>query len=164
MVRADQNPITPDVMNSSDVPDSTLVGSSFKLARIVGPAQDFANNCQGCHGAGGFSVDEVPALRDRIGYFTRTKEARAYLIEVPNVSQSQLGDERLAALMNWLVRTYGSNTLAPDFVDYTPKEIAAARLKHIEPAAVRAAIIEHLIAERQVPTTVDMGLKPFRNY
>lgn len=160
----DQAPITPDVMNASDVPDSTLVGSPLKLARIVGPAQDFANHCQGCHGPAGVSVDEMPQLRDRVGYFTRSAAGRAYLIEVPNVAQSQLSDERLAAMMNWLLRTYGRQALQADFADYSAAEVGAARARRIEPASARDEIVRDLVRDGLIPSDMEMGLKPYRNY
>lgn len=160
----DQAPITPDVMNASDVPDATLAGSPLKLARIVGPAQDFANHCQGCHGAAGVSVDEMPQLKDRVGYFTRSAAGRAYLIEVPNVAQSRLSDERLAAMMNWLLRTYGREALPADFADYTAAEVGAARTRRIEPASAREGIVQDLVRDGLIPSGLSMGLKPYRNY
>jgi cytochrome c2 len=96
--------------------------------RASGEREDYARSCQGCHRADGLTDPRVvPPLRDFTGHFTRTPAGRAYLIRVPGVAQAPLDDDRLARLMNWLLRTYSPDQLAPDFVPYTADEVAALR-------------------------------------
>ncbi|MGK9165136.1 cytochrome c [Inquilinus limosus] len=157
-------PITLDVGAARTVPDVQLRDSPLRLARILGPAQDFANNCQGCHGPGGVSVDEIPALAGRVGYFARIPEGRAYLVEVPNVAQSQLDSARIAALMNWMLRTFSPTELPADFQPYTAEEVDRLRRARINPVVERQKIIAMLVERGQLDDGTRLALKPFRNY
>ncbi|WMD18315.1 hypothetical protein RAS12_16875 [Achromobacter seleniivolatilans] len=147
-----------------DVPDSLLQNSSAPLARILGPAQDYANNCQGCHGAKGVSVAEFPALANRIGYFPRIPEGRDYLIQVPNVALSQLSSARLAELMNWMLQMYSAAQLPRSFEPYTAAEVDRLRISRIDPVAERERIIVLLIERDHLDAPETLALSPFRNY
>lgn len=160
----DPPPITPDAMPASAVPDVQLRDSPLRLARILGPAQDFASNCQGCHGAGGISVDEIPALAGRVGYFARIPEGRGYLIEVPNVAQSQLDSTRIAALMSWMLRTFSPAQLPADFQPYAAEEVERLRRARINPLVERQKIIALLVERGQLDDETRLALRPFRNY
>ncbi|WP_051247688.1 c-type cytochrome [Inquilinus limosus] len=160
----DPPPITPDAVAARTVPDVQLRDSRLRLARILGPAQDFANNCQGCHGPAGVSVDEIPALAGRVGYFARIPEGRAYLIEVPNVAQSQLDSARIAALMTWVLRTFGAAQLPADFEPYTAEEVERLRRARINPFVERQRIIAMLVERGELDDGARLALKPFRNY
>jgi mono/diheme cytochrome c family protein len=159
-----QPAVIPDAVPSEALPDALARSGGTRVARILGPARDFANNCQGCHGHDGYSVTEIPQLLNRVGYFARTREGRAYLIEVPNVAQSQLDDKRLAELMNWLLATYSRAQLPPDFIPYTAEEVGRLRRARIEPATARAAVIDMLVAQGEIADTSVLALPVFRNY
>ena len=118
-----------------------------RVIRIVGEAQDYARNCQGCHGHKGVSVPEVPALKDRVGYFVHTEEGRRYIVQVPGVATNVLDDKRLAAVLNWMLRTYSAGQLPTDFRPYTADEVGALRkhpLKQTIP--VRESVVQGLLA------------------
>jgi mono/diheme cytochrome c family protein len=118
-----------------------------RVIRIVGEAQDYARNCQGCHGHKGVSVPEVPALKDRVGYFVHTEEGRRYIVQVPGVATNVLDDKRLAAVLNWVLRTYSAKQLPADFRPYTAQEVGELRkhpLKQTIP--VRESVVQGLLA------------------
>ena len=54
----------------------------------------------------------VPSLQGLVGYFLELPEGRAYLSRLPNVAFSTLSDERLAAVLNYMVFALGG-TSAP---------------------------------------------------
>jgi hypothetical protein len=157
-------PAIPNVVGSETVPDLLIRENRTPVTRILGPARDFANNCQGCHGHTGASVDEVPTLRSRVGFFARLPEGRAYLIKVPNVALAALDDARLAALMTWLLRTFSSDELPPDFANYTAEEVGQLRQARIDPAAERRSVVEALVRRGILPGEEALALAPFRNY
>ncbi len=120
--------------------------SGLRVIRIVGEAQDYARNCQGCHGHKGVSVPQVPALKDRVGYFLHTEEGRRYVVQVPGVATNVLDDQRLAAVLNWMLRTYSPSQLPAAFRPYTAQEVGELRknpLKQTIP--VREAVVQGLI-------------------
>ncbi len=117
-----------------------------RVIRIVGEAQDYARNCQGCHGHKGVSVPEVPALKDRVGYFVHTEQGRRYIVQVPGVATNVLDDKRLAAVLNWILRTYSAQQLPADFRPYTAQEVGELRkhpLKQTIP--VRESVVQGLL-------------------
>jgi len=129
------------------VPDVLVRERGTRFIRILGEAQDYARNCQGCHGHKGVSVPEVPALKDRVGYFVHTEEGRRYIVQVPGVATNVLDDKRLAAVLNWMLRTYSAAQLPTDFRPYTADEVGALRkhpLKQTIP--VRESVVQGLLA------------------
>ncbi|HZR01871.1 MAG TPA: cytochrome c [Burkholderiales bacterium] len=134
------------------VPDVLVRQHNTVVYRIDGAAQDYSRNCQGCHGHLGYSVEEIPVLKDRVGYFTRTPAGRAYLVRVPNVAQAHLSDERLARLLNWMLATYSPAQLPRDFVPYTAEEVNRLRREH-PPSVVqlRKQVVEELLARGAIP-------------
>jgi hypothetical protein len=104
----------------------------------------------GCHGALGATVDEVPQLRGRAGYFARTAAGRAYLAQVPGVARAPLSNDRVAALLNWLLLNYSARELPQGFVPFTEEEVSALRKMDIVPTTVRAQVVRELV-EQGVP-------------
>lgn len=141
-----------DSLSPDEVPDVLIKEQRTRVPRVIGAAEDYSRNCQGCHGHMGYSVNEVPRLRDRVGYFTHTSEGRAYIVQVPNVLQSHLSDARLAALLNWMLETYSKAQLAPDFTPYTEAEVNALRKTRLESVIrKRAEVVDGLVRARIVP-------------
>ncbi len=136
-----------EVRADESVPADALARESgLRVIRIVGEAQDYARNCQGCHGHTGVSVPQVPALKDRVGYFLHTEEGRRYVVQVPGVATNVLDDQRLAAVLNWMLRTYSARQLPAQFRPYTAQEVGELRkspLKQTIPA--REAVVHGLI-------------------
>jgi hypothetical protein len=52
---------------------------------------------------------------------------REYLVQVPGAAQSELTDERLAEVLNWILRSFSAAELPPDFIPYTAPEVARLR-------------------------------------
>ena len=115
------------------------------------PAAAYAANCAGCHGTTGRSASDMPTLVDRIGYFVRVPDGRAYLAQVPGIAMSLLHDDELAQMLNWLLKTYSAGQLPADFQEYTGAEIAQLRKTRIDPWVRRPQVIQALLAAGQIP-------------
>lgn len=133
-------------------PDDYAKTHSAVVLRLSKPATTYAAHCAGCHGHSGRSVAEIPTLVDRIGYFARIPEGRAYLAQVPNVAMSAVGDEDLAEMLNWLLKTYSGAQLPADFKDYTGAEVAEFRQARIIPWLRRKELIQSLLAAGLIPS------------
>src|SRR5262245_58917235 len=81
-------------------------------AAAAPPAEDYLLHCSGCHGQSGAGVPGVVPPLSGLSSFLASPEGRAYLVRVPGVAQSSLDDERLAALLNWVMREMSG--VAPD--------------------------------------------------
>jgi hypothetical protein len=105
--------------------------------------------CQGCHLADATGLqDEVPRMRDFVGFFLHSPAGRDFLIRVPGVATSSLADDQLAELMNWLLVTYSNEQLPPSFEPYSVTEVAALR-GNLEPnpGAARMRILRDIARE-----------------
>ena len=137
---------------ATNVPDSVTRQSGLRVAPMSRAARTYAANCQGCHGDGGASVAEIPSLVGRVGYFVRIPEGRKYLVQVPNVALNPSSDQDIAEMLNWVLTTYSRPQLPADFEPYTAAEVAALRQERIDVSARREAVIEQLIAAKQIPS------------
>ena len=90
---------------------------------------DYMMNCQGCHlpNGEGFPAHNVPAVKDHMGKFLRVEGGREFLVRVPGSAQSDLNDERLAAVLNWMLVTFSAAELPTDFAPYTVTEVSRLR-------------------------------------
>jgi mono/diheme cytochrome c family protein len=109
-------------------------------------------HCQGCHrpdGAG--APGAVPRLQGFVGEFLTVPGGREYLVRVPGSSQSPLDDAALAAVLNWMVRSFGPAEVAADFTPFTADEVARTRRPPLQRVrAVREALVA-AIARREGP-------------
>ncbi len=106
-------------------------------------AQDYVLECRGCHGADGTGTPgRVPSLA-QAARFLATPAGRAYLVRVPGVAGSQLGDARLAALLDWVLRNLATDPPAPaEFEPFTEAEVARLRATPLrDPGRARADIL-----------------------
>ncbi|MBW2293425.1 MAG: hypothetical protein JRG89_05920 [Deltaproteobacteria bacterium] len=109
------------------------------------PRLDYMLQCQGCHGAHGTSKFEagVPSMIGLAGRFLGDPEGRAYLVQVPGVSQAPLDDRAIADLLNWILERFGSEGDRKPIEPYTQSEVTAYRaMEPIDVAATRARLIE----------------------
>ena len=114
------------------------------LERLSGPRVDFALRCRGCHGfAGEGTPGHVPRLDGFVGLFTQVPGGRDYLMRVPGVARSQLDDARLAAVLNWMLATYGGGEVDAGFTPYSAAEVSSARRRTL---LDRRSIREGLLA------------------
>jgi mono/diheme cytochrome c family protein len=89
---------------------------------------DWQMNCQGCHspdGSGSIERD-VPPLVD-LKNFHALKEGREFLIRVPGVARSPLGDSDLANLSNWMMEEFGGAEKNRSWTPYSAQEISELR-------------------------------------
>ena len=125
--------------------------------------------CSACHLPTGEGVPGMfPPLTQRLGRLTATKAGREYLVMVidagmmgsieadgvsyRNVMPAQGGglrDEGLAAVLNYLLKTFNTETLPTDWTSFNAKEIASIKQRY--PKAnnqtvhqLRKAVDEHL--------------------
>jgi cytochrome c553 len=148
----------------TNVPDVLTQKSGLRLEAMSRPAQTYASNCQGCHGEAGASVDEIPRLAGRVGYFARIPEGRRYLVQVPNVALNPSSDEAIAAMMNWLLVRFSHDEMPPDFEPYTADEVGRLRQERIDVAARRAEVVARLVASGQIPSAEVLRLRPAALY
>jgi hypothetical protein len=131
------------------------------LETYAGARADFAFRCKGCHGfAGEGTPGHVPRLDGFVGFFTQVEGGRKYLMRVPGVARAKLDDERLAAVLNWMLEVYGGDFVAPDFAPYTAAEVGAARREPLTAtlASIRARLIRELRAQDLIAPDADAGL------
>jgi mono/diheme cytochrome c family protein len=120
------------------------VGAALAIAAAAnaapGPREDYLLHCSGCHQQSGAGIPGlVPSLSD-LAPFLATAEGRAYLVRVPGVAQAALDDDRLATLLNWVLREMSGK--APD-PGYDASEVQALRRAPLRDAAAqRRAVLE----------------------
>jgi len=143
----------------TNVPDAVTRRTGLRVAPMPRAAQLYAANCQGCHGLGR-SVNEIPALADRVGYFVRIPEGRAYLVQVPNVAMNPGSDADIAELLNWVLGTYSRPQLPPDFRGYTADEVGRLRTQRIDVKERRRRVVELLLTNHQIPSADALAIPP----
>ena len=108
---------------------------------------DYMLNCQGCHlpGGEGMPLRGVPRATDHLGKFLHVKGGREFLIQVPGAALSDLDDERLANVVNWMLVNFSKEQLPRDFKPYSASEVNALRANALtEIGVTRAALIEEI--------------------
>lgn len=105
------------------------------------PAQDYMLYCMGCHLREGTGLgDRVPPLRG-VDRFLDVPEGRTYLVRVPGVANAGLSDQRLAALLNWVLGEFGAGPFEP----YTEEEVAPLRKNpFLNASAAREELLRRL--------------------
>ncbi|MGI9262220.1 MAG: cytochrome c, class I [Woeseiaceae bacterium] len=138
-----------------------FVALSLALAGTFAAADDerahvnYMLHCQGCHlpQAEGFA-GRVPPMKDFVGYFLHSAEGRDFLIRVPGVAHSALGDIEITELMNWLLQNFSADQLPATFAPFTVDEVANLRQDpESAPDAVRIEILGRIAAD--LPTLAD---------
>lgn len=94
---------------------------------------DYILNCSGCHRIDGTGSNVVPSLRDMRELIGKPG-AREYWIRVPGTAQAPLSDERLAAMMNWLIERFLGKAPNPPY--------AAAEVRRLRSNPLRDPIAE----------------------
>ena len=135
-------------------------------AGAAGGSQLFASNCIVCHQPDGKGVTGIyPPLNDAVGQYVKLKAGRAYLAHVPSFGLAgqidthgesfdgnmppltQLGDDKIAAVINYVLTKFNHSILPGDFKPFTAEEVHGYRAKpmsetdvHSERAALMAAL------------------------
>ena len=110
---------------------------------LADPQTDYLLYCRGCHLRNGEAVPDanVPSLHE-LGPLLVSKEGREYIVRVPGVSQNAMNDERLAAVLNWVLQEFNAHSLPADFRPYTADEVGEARARVLtDPQRYRAKIL-----------------------
>ncbi|MEQ9462562.1 MAG: cytochrome c, class I [Haliea sp.] len=103
-----------------------VLGAVDDSGRVV---FDYQMNCQGCHTPDGAGAGSVPTMKGHVGVFLQSQEGREYLVRVPGSATSALSDERLAAVLNWIMYEFAGDSLQLPFAPYTAAEVAPLREK-----------------------------------
>lgn len=104
-------------------------------------------NCQGCHRADATgSTGGAPNMAGLVSRFLTVEGGREYLIRVPGVATSPLGNDALADLVNWMLVKFDPEHLPENFTPYTAGEIAILRAHPLitEAGAVRENLIRSI--------------------
>jgi hypothetical protein len=122
------------------------------IPRFDRAAELYARNCQGCHGHTGVSVDEVPDLRDRVGWFLHTDQGRDYIVRVPGVAFAPIDDEMLALTLNWMLETFSARQLPEGWSAFTADEVGRLRRRPVANIqSERGAVVEQLVRRGVIP-------------
>ncbi len=114
-------------------------------ARAGSPGVDYALHCMGCHRADGRGTGDIPALADYVGNFPAVPRGRAFLVRVPGVAQSALGDADLAGVLNWVLLEFSPDELPADFAPYTADEVGRLRQQPlVDVERERAALVRRI--------------------
>jgi len=108
-----------------------LFGSALAHAGEDGVARarvDYMINCQGCHLPDGSGFPgKVPNMRGQVGKFLGVDGGREFLVRVPGAANAPIDNERLAQLMNWMLREFSAEQLPADFRPYDAAEVGKLR-------------------------------------
>ena len=119
------------------------------------PQRDYILSCGGCHGLNGVSnAALVPSLKGLVGFYLNLPEGRAYLPRLPNVAFSSLDDERLAAVLNYLLFDIGSGSAPTGTPPYRAAEVGKWRrrpLTEVSLSQYRQRMVQTLIDRYQAP-------------
>ena len=141
-------------MNRCTVPMALLgAAAAVGTAARAGPAQDYALNCMGCHGANAQGVPgKVPPLAHSLVHFMNNAAGRRYVLRVPGAANSMLSDAQLAAVLNWVVAQFDADELRAGTPQFGEEEVAANR--HTPMAGVlatRAEVLKEIAAGGPAP-------------
>ncbi len=130
------------------------MGAWATAARAEMPlASQYVLQCSGCHGAGGHGVPDagIPDLANAGGYVV-LPEGRAYLVQVPGISQSRMDDAAAARMLNYVLARFSAARLPVGFVPYAAAEVARLRADAASDAETRRArVLAALAAQGAVP-------------
>lgn len=116
-----------------------------------GAFKDYMLQCAGCHRFDGTGAEQkgIPSFVDSIGLFSRIPEGRAYMIRVPGASQSQINNDDLAIVLNWIVAKYSPDEYHNDnFRPFTASEVGASRPYRFDDVAVERRKLEQILKEK----------------
>ena len=106
---------------------------------------NYMQYCAGCHLANGQGAPEkgIPSMRGGIlGTFLGTPEGRAYLLQVPGVTNTPLDNASTAQLMNWVIRQFKDNDQV--VTEFDAQDVAQGRAHRLsDPALTRARLLAH---------------------
>lgn len=120
--------------------------------------QDYMLHCQGCHLDDGTGAPgKVPNLKGFLGNFLHVPGGREFMIQVPGVSHSVLDNDRLAAVMNWVLANFSPEQIPADHKPFTAEEVGRLRVDSLLDVSGRRAdllrAIEKELGVTETPAT-----------
>ena len=86
---------------------------------------DYMVHCMGCHQMDGSGLEPaVPSFRD-LDALLAVPGGREYLVRVPGAAQAPISDERLTAVLNFILQEYASSSPTP--AAFTTREVSRLR-------------------------------------
>lgn len=117
-------------------------------AWATSPAQaDYMLNCQGCHlpEGEGYPARGVPALKGHVGKFLLVEGGREFLVQVPGSAMSDLSNQQLADVLNWILVSFNSAGLPKNFTPYSAEEVTQLRQSPLlEVTKTRSTLIDRI--------------------
>jgi hypothetical protein len=108
----------------------------------------FTQHCSGCHGLkgdGGSVTSGIPRFQDSVGAFSDDDGGRTYVLHVPGVANTNLDDEAIATVLNYLMTRWGGKSLPDDYRAFTRDEVARRRHYAIaDVVALRRKVVARL--------------------
>lgn len=94
---------------------------------------NYVLRCIGCHTADGTGLPNagIPDFVDKIGAFSRTDDGRAYLLHVPGVIGSSLSADETADVLNYIMDTWGRESVPSDYKPFTAEEVLELKARSI---------------------------------
>lgn len=125
-------------------------GDAPTMTGVPNPAQariDYMLKCQGCHRPDGTGdMASTPPLKGMVARFLQVEGGREFVGRVPGVAMTDLGDRRLAQLLNWTLHRFDARHVPAGFQPYTEAEIGALRRDplRLDRAPTRARLIARM--------------------
>lgn len=115
-----------------------------------GAYKDYMLQCAGCHRFDGIGAENrgIPSFVNSIGLFTRIAEGRAYMVRVPGAAQSQINNNDLALVLNWIVAKYSPEEYNGNYRPFTAAEVGASRPYRFDDVAVERKKLELIFADK----------------
>jgi hypothetical protein len=117
----------------------------------VGARDKYVLFCAGCHGmegeggGGGGGMKRISPFPPAIGVFLNDSQGRMYLANVGGVTSAGMTEAETAAVLNYILLSFGQASTPPTFVPYTPAEIRGLRESRVrDPLALRREIAARL--------------------
>lgn len=114
--------------------------------------------CSGCHGLSGEGSPKggIPQLRNFVGAFAGDDDGRTYVVKVPGVRNANLTPAQTAAVLNYVMSSFGGTSLSATAEPFTPQEVTSRlAIPVTDVVALRRAIVarlgEHGIATAEYP-------------
>lgn len=104
-------------------------GQYFQSPLAKKARQDWVLNCQGCHKIDGTGRPEkgLPDLSGEVAKFLSVPGGREYLSRVPGVTNANINDADLTALINWFLVRFDPDNIPEDHLPYTVDEVTEWR-------------------------------------
>ncbi len=115
----------------ADPPVDTAYGHAQASSSVE---TSYRLHCSGCHGFDGTGsvVGRIPRFPGVIGQVLKAPDGRVYLVNVPGVVNAGLPDAETAAILNYVIHTWGGPDVPPDAKDFTAAEVSELRKVRID--------------------------------